>query len=73
MRPLLDRNKFSSRTNGRVAARRVTGLIIKRLGCTAYWRFCDSVHIGRQRPPPIVAEVGRLIRVALSLCVHDRE
>ena len=31
MRTLLDRNIFSSRTNGQVAARRVTGLIIKRL------------------------------------------
>ena len=32
MRTLLDRNNFSSRTNGQVAARRVTGLIIKMLG-----------------------------------------
>ena len=31
MRTLLDRKNISSRTNGRVAARRVTGLIIKRL------------------------------------------
>ena len=31
MRTLLDRKIFSSRTNGQVAARRVTGLIIKRL------------------------------------------
>ena len=29
MRTLLDRKNFSSRTNGQVAARRVTGLIIK--------------------------------------------
>ena len=31
MRTLLDRKNISSRTNGQVAARRVTGLIIKRL------------------------------------------
>ena len=31
MRTLLDRNTFSFRNNGQVAARRVTGLIIKRL------------------------------------------
>ena len=31
MRTLLDRNNLSSRTNGQVAARRMTGLIIKRL------------------------------------------
>ena len=31
MRTLLDRNNFCSRINGQVAARRVTGLIIKRL------------------------------------------
>ena len=34
MHTLLDRNNFSSRTNGQVAARRVTGLIIKRLWWT---------------------------------------
>ena len=33
MRTLLDRKNFSSITNGQVAARRVTGLIIKRLWC----------------------------------------
>ena len=31
MRTLLERNNFSSRTNDQVAARRVTGLIIKML------------------------------------------
>ena len=31
MRTLLDRNNFSSRTDGQVAVRRVTGLVIKRL------------------------------------------
>ena len=31
MRTLLDRNNFSSSSNGQVSARRVTGLIIKRL------------------------------------------
>ena len=31
MRTLSDRNNLSSRTNGQVAARRVTGFIIKRL------------------------------------------
>ena len=31
MRTLLDRNNFSSKTNGQVAARRVAGLILKRL------------------------------------------
>ena len=35
MRTLLDRKNFSSRTNGQGAARRVTGLIIKRL-CLDY-------------------------------------
>ena len=39
MRTLLDRNTFSSITNGQVAARRVTGLIIKRL-----WYCSNQIH-----------------------------
>ena len=47
MRTLLDRTFFSSRINGQVAARRVTGLIIKRLclhygGVLSPWRQLGS-------------------------------
>ena len=46
MRTLLDRNNFSSSSNGQVAAHRVTGLIIKRLRlhctCTFQLRKCHK-------------------------------
>ena len=42
MRTLLDRKNFSSRTNGQVAAHRVTGLIIKRLWFTVAEPRCGS-------------------------------
>ena len=51
MHTLLDRNNFSSRTNGQVAARRVTGLIIKRLLVFSFvswmklYKICQNGHI----------------------------
>ena len=60
MRTLLDRTNFSSRTNGQVAARRVTGLIIKRLWSyvgTSRWETTGSLVATRRVPTvePLVA------------------
>ena len=45
MRTLLDRKNISSRTNGQVAARRVTGLIIKRLIIQSSGLSCGLVEL----------------------------
>ena len=53
MRTLLDRKNISSRTNGQVAARRVTGLIIRRLwlwlGMAYGYMPIIIIHCGRDR------------------------
>ena len=50
MRTLLDRKNISSRTNGQVAARRVTGLLSKGFGWhqvrrDSYRRYCQRVAV----------------------------
>ena len=52
MRTLLDRKNFSSRTNGQVASRRVTGFIIK-----GFDRIVDSTWSYLHFLLPILTEV----------------
>ena len=68
MRTLLDRNTFSSSSNGQVAARRATGLILGLLSSFASIKDIGFASIVRRRHQSLSQFIIIMIVITLNIC-----